>query len=288
MKKMTTILLALMLCIMVFAGCGITAPDSSPSSDTAETKEPAAPTATPNLESNPNAGEEGDTSEESGVPYSQEDIIGLWHCTLKEEDYSPKIIGYLRFGEDGSLAFDYGDGYGPAGMGMVKYRGGWHIDADRGASNLPAPLVLDLSIDNAVFAYDEENFPGEINGIYTFVIEDGCLFLSVVDGDNLYSDEGEPWLSYDFERDSTIEEGVDFWKMSDSELIEYVEGFLYENYHLVDTDVFYPLELDKWEENTLWYGFVYADGDRYRYAWLNATTGEVTVTDEVENYTREG
>jgi len=114
------------------------------------------------------------------------------------------------------------------------------------------------------------------------------MFLSYVDGDNLHRGYEIPWWEYDFERKDLLEEEFNLWKKSDSELTEYVKVLLFENYNLVDADVFYPGELDKWEEDGIWYGFVYDDGERYRYVWLNMITNEVKITDEVEDYTGEG
>ena len=248
-------------------------------------------------EPNPGSGEKKDVSGFRGSPYSQENIVGLWRCTLKESKsspkimeskFSPKIIGYLRFAEDGSLAFDFGDGYGPECTGMAMYRGIWHVDADMGSSSLPAPLVVDLSLDSAAFTYNENTFPHNIKGVYSFVIENDRLLLTFVDGGNLYKGDGEAPQSYDFERDSSPEEELRFWKMSDSELTEYVNVYLYLNYGLANANAFYPIELNKWEAETMWFGFAYDAGDKFRYLWLNATTGEIKITDEVEDYTREG
>ena len=290
MKRAIAILLVFALCVTALTGCSFLVRVNSRPSNTAETAKISmiikTPSPEPELETDD--GTEDPTADPKGTPHIQEDIIGLWRCTLKEVSDSPEINGYLRFNEDGSLAFDYGDGYGPAGMGMVKYRGTWHIDSDMGPSNLPNPLVLDLSLDCATFAYDEEYFPSKKNGVYSPVIENDCLFLSFVDGDSLYSDEGEPLWSYNFERDDSPEEELNLWKLSDSELIEHVKVLLYENFNLADTSVFYPAELNKWEGNTLWYGFVYEDGNKSRYAWLNMMTEEFETTDEVENYTGEG
>ena len=268
MKRVMIFLLLFVLSIAALSGCGSTIQDNSGSID---------------------AGEEDNISEFGGVSYSQEGIVGLWRCLLKEPDDSPEIIGYLLFGENGSLAFDYGDGYGPAGMGMVKYRGTWYIDPDMGPSNLPDALVVDLSRDSAIFAYDEENFPSEISGVYTFTIENNHLYLTFVSGDNLYRDEGELFWNYDFEwDDSPKKENFNVWRFSDSELIEYMKDLLYAKYSIVDADVFYPGELDKYGENTMWLGFVYDDGNGYKYAWLDAMTGEVEIADEVYDYIGEG
>ena len=248
-------------------------------------------------EPEPGSGEEKDVSGFRDSPYSQENVVGLWRCTLKESKsppkimeskFSPKIIGYLRFAEDGSLAFDFGDGYGPEGMGMAMYRGIWHIDTDMGSSSLPAPLVVDLSLDSEAFTYNENIFPHNIKGVYSFVIEGDRLLLTFVDGDNLYKGDGEAPQSYDFERDSSPEEELRFWKMSDSELIEYANVYLYLNYGLTNANVFYPIELNKWENGVMWFGFDYNAGDKFRYLWLNATTGEIKITDEVEDYTHDG
>ena len=67
--------------------------------------------------------------------------------------------------------------------------------------------------------------------------------------------------------------------------MEQARDLLYENH--VDTELFYPGELDKMEDDTLFYCFVYDDGDEYRYAYVNAITGEVEIVDEIENYTGE-
>jgi len=61
---------------------------------------------------------------------------------------------------------------------------------------------------------------------------------------------------------------------------------LYENY--VDAELFHPGELDTRVGNTRFYGFVYDNGDIYRYVWVNSMTGGVEFADEIENYTGEG
>jgi hypothetical protein len=67
--------------------------------------------------------------------------------------------------------------------------------------------------------------------------------------------------------------------------MEQAMDFLYE--HHVDSELFYPGELDKWEGDAPCYGFVYDDGGKHRYVWVNSVTGEVSFADEVENYTGE-
>ena len=59
-------------------------------------------------------------------------------------------------------------------------------------------------------------------------------------------------------------------------------NLLYEKH--IDSELFYPGELDKWKGSILCYGFGYDDGDKYRYAWVNSATGEVEFADEVEDY----
>jgi|GEM_PF-3145059 len=54
-----------------------------------------------------------------------------------------------------------------------------------------------------------------------------------------------------------------------------------------DAELFYPGELDKWEDVVQCYGFMYADGDNYLFAWVNTITGEITFADEIDNYTGE-
>jgi len=82
--------------------------------------------------------------------------------------------------------------------------------------------------------------------------------------------------------------GVHFFEAQPAQILtmEQAMSLLYENY--VDAELFYPGELDKWEGNSLCYGFVYDDGDRYRYVWVDAMTGEVSFADEIEDYTGEG
>ena len=211
MKKTIVILLALVLCFSALAGCSKVTPNEiqSPVSEPVMATEP----------------DEEDALGFSGVPYSQESIVGLWRCTLEEADYSPEIFGYLRFGDDGSVAFDYGDGYGPAGMGMVMYRGTWYIDPDMGSSNLPDPLILNLSLDCAMFAGNKDQFPSEINSTYTFIVEDEQLFLSFVDGNNLYNSGEELMWEYDFERDDSPQDAfAKLWGMSDTELAAYLKA----------------------------------------------------------------
>ena len=68
--------------------------------------------------------------------------------------------------------------------------------------------------------------------------------------------------------------------------MEQARNFLYENY--VDAELFYPGELTILEGDAICYGFVFDNGDRYRYVWVNSMTGEVKFADEVEDYTRTG
>ena len=68
--------------------------------------------------------------------------------------------------------------------------------------------------------------------------------------------------------------------------MEQAMDLLYENY--VDAELFYPGELDKWDGNNLCYGFVYDDGDKYRYVWVNSVTGGVEFADEIVDYTGTG
>ena len=271
MKKVITAILTFLVCVLPLAGCGPSGQNNSNSSIAS-----GAATSLPHSE------------EQRPEPDDGGNIAGQWCCTLQEADYAPEISGYLRLNEDGSLDFEYGDGYGPGGMGMVMYRGSWHIDPDAGPSNLPEAVIFTLSLDSAAFAYDEENFPPEISGIYSYIIEDGSLHLTFVDGDPLYHSDGYTLWSYDFEPDYTLLQPYNPWRMSDSELTAFMNELLLETYQISDANAFYPVELNKWEDYTLWFGFVYEDGDTYRYAWLNAMTGEVELTDEVEDYTGEG
>ena len=172
-------------------------------------------------------------------------------------------------------------------MGMVMYRGTWHFEPDMGPSNLPDPIIFNMSLDSAAFAYDEEYFPHVINGAYTVDIENDHLFLSYIDGINLYNGDGDFLWNYEFKRDESQEKEFNFWKLSDTELTDYVSNLLFEEFNLVNTNPFYPIELNKLENDVFWFGFVYEEGDIYRYAWLNAMTGEIELTDEVENYTGE-
>ena len=209
MKKTIIILFVLGFCFSTLTGCGM-----------------AAQTDTQNSVSEPAIGpDEENSSGFRDAPYSQEGISGLWRCTLQEADYSPEIFGYLHFSEDGNVAFDYGTGYGPAGMGMVMYRGTWYLDPDMGPSNMPDPLFLDLSLDCAMFAGDENQFPSKISGIYTFIIEDEFLSLTFVDGDYLYGDSGEFLQNYDLERDDPPQDAFTLLcKMSDTESADYLKA----------------------------------------------------------------
>ena len=56
----------------------------------------------------------------------------------------------------------------------------------------------------------------------------------------------------------------------------------------IESEPFYPGELDIWKDDAPWYGFTYNDGEAYRYVWVNAVTTEVSFDDEIEDYTREG
>ena len=84
----------------------------------------------------------------------------------------------------------------------------------------------------------------------------------------------------------TLEEYVKNRRLAESVLtMEQARDILYENY--VDAELFYPGELDKQENGTMFYCFVYDDGDKYCYAYVNSMTGEVEFVDEVENYAGE-
>jgi len=70
--------------------------------------------------------------------------------------------------------------------------------------------------------------------------------------------------------------------------IEQAKDILYEK-HNVKSELFYPMELDILDDNdNPCYGFVFENGDSYRYVWINSMTGEVKFADEVEDYTGEG
>ena len=56
----------------------------------------------------------------------------------------------------------------------------------------------------------------------------------------------------------------------------------------IDAGLFYPGELDKWDDDALCYGFMYEYADGYRYVWVNSITGELEFADEVEDYTGTG
>ena len=56
----------------------------------------------------------------------------------------------------------------------------------------------------------------------------------------------------------------------------------------ISEDVFYPGELDIWEDEAPWYGFSCSGGEETFYAWVNAVTGEVSTAEKVEDYTRTG
>ena len=60
------------------------------------------------------------------------------------------------------------------------------------------------------------------------------------------------------------------------------KNILYSNY--VDAELFYPMELNKWKDSELCYGFVYNDGDKTRYVWINSLTCEVEFADEIKDY----
>ena len=62
----------------------------------------------------------------------------------------------------------------------------------------------------------------------------------------------------------------------------------YLSQYYIETELFYPGELDIWEGDDLLYCFVFEDVDMYRYVYINSRTFEVEIVDEIENYTREG
>jgi len=219
-------------------------------------------------------GEDG-TSELWDAQRIQEHLIGLWSCTFEKPDGAPVIDGYILFQEDGSFAMDYGTGYGPAGMGMVMYRGYWHTDPDREPSASPGLLFLDMTLDCEMFANNEEYFPTEINGIFILSFENNRMQLSHLDGGTLYrSDEEEPKWDYDFARDNTPIE-FSLWRLSDSELISYVKEYILIHDGLTDPDVTYRRELSQSGDRELWYCYVYEIDGETRYVWLDMINNAV-------------
>ena len=60
-------------------------------------------------------------------------------------------------------------------------------------------------------------------------------------------------------------------------------NLLYEKH--IDAELFYPAELDKWENNARCYGFVYNDGYKSHYVWVNSLTHKIDFADEIKDYT---
>ena len=109
--------------------------------------------------------------------------------------------------------------------------------------------------------------------------------LNVKEGERSWS---EHWWSPAFSGvDGSLVTNDEFITFESEQILtmEQARNLLYENY--VDAELFHPGELDKWKGDILLYCFVYNDGDRYRYAYVNSKTGEVEIVDEIEGYTDE-
>ena len=148
-------------------------------------------------------------------------IVGNWRCALEEADVSSEIVGYLRLSEDGAAAYDYGDGYGPAGMGMVMYRGVWRRVVGTAASSASGSIALDLSLDCSLFD-GEEGLKEKINGQFSYEVKDKNLTLTRSKGDYLYyifNYGSKYYKTCVFERDTTPRDAFALWEMSDTELV---------------------------------------------------------------------
>ena len=67
--------------------------------------------------------------------------------------------------------------------------------------------------------------------------------------------------------------------------VEDATFILYNDY--IDTEAFYPGELNTVVGRMIFYGFYYDNGDTYRYVWVNGVSGAVEFADEVWDYTGE-
>ena len=145
-----------------------------------------------------------------------------WSAILEPGDMAPAIEGHLRFGYDGSAAYDFGTGYSPAGMGMVMYRGGFYVNEADGVEEGAFVINLYLTLDSAEFS-DDPGIPHTIDGYYIFTVTDGrILTLSLIGGDPLYSDwDGRGIDEYDFYYNEEEPAGFNPWALSDSELLDY-------------------------------------------------------------------
>ena len=213
MKKTFVITIALVLCGFAFAGCGDGQPGGVGQGDVNVTQPAAEPDTEPDTEP---------SGEPAGGPPPSP--ANPWYCVLQEADVSSEITGYLRLEEDGRAAFDYGDGYGPAGMGMVMYRGRWHTEPGKDGPGQPWSLVLDLALDCAAFE-GQEGVTNTKNSTYAYELYGEGLILTYIDGDPLYFDPysgDDPPPEYLFIWDGPESEEFDLWKMSDSELSLYM------------------------------------------------------------------
>jgi len=153
---------------------------------------------------------------------------GFWRITLEKADYGPELMGYLYLGTGGNAAFDYGDGYGPAGMGMVTYRGSWSAEPVEGAVTSVYSLTIDLALDSWFFSKEDE-IRSRISGTYLLEAEDDVLTLVRVDGDHLYDRlEYKIFGNYTFEYKEPEDMPSSQWRGSDSELIGYLSDVVEE------------------------------------------------------------
>jgi len=119
---------------------------------------------------------------------------------------------------------------------------------------------------------------GALNETYSFDVTDGLLILSKQSGDSLsfLYETGVPMAFL----------SVPGYELASGMLVEQATNLLYDN--VLDAHLLYPGELDRQVGSALFYGFVCAQGDIYRYAWVNAMTGGIEWADEIEDYTGEG
>ena len=118
-----------------------------------------------------------------------------WYAEIEPPGADELIEGYLHFGSDGSLDFDFGPGMG---MAMASYSGSWHLSEGEGSTEGSFLLNMDLWLYSEEFK-GQPGFPDEIRGYYAYLLEGDSLTLWHFGGDPLYtSPEGETTEEYYF------------------------------------------------------------------------------------------
>ena len=145
-----------------------------------------------NTSTNTNTGTSASTGQSGGTAgASDKDVAlltsGVWRTELTPGGYAAAIDGYLYIRADGSLSWDFGTGYSPAGMGMVTHNGTWSVTASELSSFSGNTIKFFLTIDDVSWV-DHVYYFSMLEGIYQYDVTANTLTLKLLSGDALYHD----------------------------------------------------------------------------------------------------